>query len=368
MAARRRPNQTFAICQVYVYNLATSSMRISLFSWVAFGFSIILFAFVLGTSPINGVLGLVASLGPSILLAPLPYLGVIALEVAGWKTILGSLEQPVSFTRLLHIRLAVEAVARAIPGGAIGVEGLKLYLVSTHCEVPPSKAAVSLSVLKILVVATHALYLASGVAVSASRDLHAAGGQMPLLPAGAAVGLLLLSISAWALLVRGSAGQSLQLLLMRFPSARLRSWVLARETEFRSFDQLLRGLWSKSKGAVLIASMLLLMSWFGETVETLVMARLLGAHFSLAELFPLESRVSILRAIAFFLPGALGVQDAGYMAFLQNTGINNVTAFAGAFILVKRARDICWIVTSVFLLIILRSSSLAARQFRRSSS
>src|SRR5262249_16616112 len=135
-----------------------------------------------------------------------------------------------------------------------------------------------------------------------------------------------------------------------------------------SFDQLLRGLWGKSKGAVLAASTLLLMSWFAETLETLVMARLLAAHLSLAELFPLESRVSILRAIAFFLPAPLSLQDAGYMAFLQNTGINNVTAFAGAFVLIKRTRDICWIVTSVFLLMILRSSSLAARQFRRSSS
>jgi len=344
------------------------SIRISLFSWGAFGFSIILFAFVLGTAPINGVLSLIASLGPSILWSALPYLGVVALEVAGWKTILGSLEQPVSFTRLLHIRLAVEAVARAIPGGAIGVEGLKLFLVSTHCNVPPSKTAVSLSVLKILVVATHALYLASGVAVSASADLRTAGGRTALLPAGAAVGLLLLSISAWALLVRGSAGQSLQLFLMRFPSARLRSWLQAREPEFRSFDQLLRGLWSKSKGAVLIASTMLLMSWFAEALETLVLARLLGGHFSFTQLLPLESRVSVLRAIAFFIPGALGVQDAGYMAFLKSTGIDNVTAFAGAFVLLKRTKEICWIVTSVFLLMILRSGSLAARQLRRSSS
>jgi hypothetical protein len=107
---------------------------------------------------------------------------------------------------------------------------------------------------------------------------------------------------------------------MRFPNTALRSWFAARNQAFRDFDQQLKALWSKSKVAIGIASVFLAMSWLGETLETLVVAHLLGNQSSFAEILPLESRVSILRALAFFIPGALGVQDAGYLTAWKTVG------------------------------------------------
>jgi hypothetical protein len=346
----------------------TTSIRSRLFYWSAFAFSIFLFAWLLDTSQISSALALLSLRGPSILWALLPYLGVVALETAAWKTILGGLEQPVSFGRLLHIRLATEGVARAIPGGAIAAEGLKLYLVNTYCAVPLSQAAVSLSVLKVLLLTTQMIYVAGGLSVLASREIDTMSGGAALLSAGATAVFLVLAVSLCVFLVRGSAAQTLHRLLMRFPNAALRSWFGARTPAFRSFDQQLKALWSKSKIAVGIASVFLVMSWLGETLETLVVAHLLGNRSSFAEILPLESRVSILRALAFFIPGALGVQDAGYMAAWKTVGFNNVTSFAAAFVLVKRTKEICWIVMSAFLLIIFKSGSLAAQQCRRPSS
>ncbi len=320
-----------------------------------------MFACLLDTSQISAALALLSSRGPSILWALLPYLAVVALETASWKTILGCLDQPVSFGRLLHVRLAIETVAKAIPGGTIAAEGLKLYLVNTYCAVPLSQAAVSLSVLKVLLVTTQALYVAGGISVLASRELDAVSGRGALLSASAIAVCLLLAAALCVFLVRGSAAQTFHRLLMRFPNAALRSWFAARNQAFRSFDEQLRGLWSKSKLAVGMASVFLIMSWLGEALETLVVAHLLGRHSSFAEILPLESRVSILRALAFFVPGALGVQDAGYMAAWKTVGFNNATSFAAAFVLLKRTKEICWIVTSAFLLIILKSGRRMGR-------
>jgi len=346
----------------------TRSIRSRLFYWSAFALAMLLFACLLDTSQISAALTLLSLRGPSILWALLPYLAVVALETAAWKTILGCLDQPVPFGRLLHVRLAIEAVARAIPGGTVAAEGLKLYLLNTYCAVPLSQAAVSLSVLKILLVATQALYVAGGVSVLASHQLDTVSGKAALLSAGAIAVCLLLAAALCVFVVRGSAAQTFHRLLMRFPNAALRSWFAARHQAFRSFDQQLSGLWSKSKLAVGMACVFLVMSWLGETFETLVVAHLLGSNSSFAEILPLESRVSILRALAFFIPGALGVQDAGYMAAWKTAGFHNATTFAAAFVLVKRTKEICWIVTSAFLLIILKSGSLTAQQCRRSSS
>lgn len=346
----------------------TRSTRARLFYWGAFGLAILLFAWILDTSQISAALALLSLRGPSILWALLPYLAIVALETAAWKTILGCLDQPVPFGRLLHIRLGIEAVARAIPGGTIAAEGLKLYLLSTYCAVPLSQAAVSLSVLKFLLVTTQTLYVAGGLGLLASRGLDAVSGGTALLSTGAIAICLMLAAALGAFLVRGSAAQTFHRLLMRFPNIALRSWFAARGQAFRSFDEQLHGLWSKSKLAVGMASVFLVMSWLGETFETLVVAHLLGSHSSFGEILPLESRVSILRALAFFIPGALGIQDAGYMAAWKTVGFNNATSFAAAFVLVKRTKEICWIVTSAFLLIILKSGSLSAQQCRRSSS
>jgi hypothetical protein len=275
----------------------TTSMQSRLFYWSAFGLAILLFACLLDTSQISAALALLSSRGPSILWALLPYLAVVALETAAWKTILGCLDQPVPFGRLLHIRLAIEAIARAIPGGTIAAEGLKLYLVHTYCAVPLGQAAVSLSVMKVLLVTTQARYVAGGLSVLASRELDAVSGKAALLSALAIAVCLLLAVAPCVFLVRASAAQTFHRLLMRFPNGGLRSSFAARNQAFRSFDEQLRGLWSKSKLAVGMACVFLVMSWLGETLETLVVAHLLGSHASFAEILPLESRVSILRAL-----------------------------------------------------------------------
>gem|GEM_PF-4124920 len=194
----------------------TTSTRARLFYWSAFGLAILLFAWLLDTSQISAALALLSSRGPSILWALLPYLAIVALETAAWKTILGCLDQPVPFGRLLHVRLAIEAVARAIPGGTIAAEGLKLYLLNTYCAVPLGQAAVSLSVLKILLVTTQTLYVAGGLGLLASRGLDTVNGRTTLLSTGAIAICLMLAVALGAFLVRGSAAQTFHRLLMRW--------------------------------------------------------------------------------------------------------------------------------------------------------
>jgi glycosyltransferase 2 family protein len=57
----------------------------------------------------------------------------------------------------------------------------------------------------------------------------------------------------------------------------------------------------------------------------------------------MEAIVVFMRNLAFFVPAGLGVQDAGYIAFLHAFGIPNAAAGAAAFVIVKRAKELVWV-------------------------
>jgi hypothetical protein len=73
-----------------------------------------------------------------------------------------------------------------------------LYLVNTYCAVPLSQATVSLSVLKVLLLATQVIYVAGGVSILASRDLDRMSGRAALLSAGTTAVILCSSFSSLA--------------------------------------------------------------------------------------------------------------------------------------------------------------------------
>ena len=68
-----------------------------------------------------------------------------------------------------------------------------------------------------------------------------------------------------------------------------------------------------------------------------------------------EPVVSFARSAAFFIPAGLGVQDAGYMAFLQRAGIPDTVNRAAAFVLLKRFKEVVWIAIGWILLLAARA-------------
>jgi hypothetical protein len=65
----------------------------------------------------------------------------------------------------------------------------------------------------------------------------------------------------------------------------------------------------------------------------------------------MEAAVVFLRNLAFFVPAGLGVQDAGYFKFLAAFGISPVGA--GAFVILKRAKEALWVGVGYLVLLVL---------------
>ena len=92
------------------------------------------------------------------------------------------------------------------------------------------------------------------------------------------------------------------------------------------------------RGRVLVSFLLNLAAWGATAFWSWYALHLMGAHASLWRAAALESAIFALRSAAFFVPAAIGVQEAGYALLAPLVGIDPAAALALS--LVRRARDV----------------------------
>ena len=81
-----------------------------------------------------------------------------------------------------------------------------------------------------------------------------------------------------------------------------------------------------------------LLAWVGTGVGGWITLRLLGVEISLIDAIAIEALLHAVLAVAFFVPGYAGVQEAGYIALGAAFGIPPEIALAAS--LLRRARDL----------------------------
>ena len=315
--------------------------------------SVALFVRVLWMADLRNVARLLAEVGPLAFLAVVPYGVAVTLDTAGWAAILRGLEARVATWRLLGLRLSTEAVHLSFPGGPILAEGLKVWFLSRRFGVAAPEGSASLAVKKALQLGTEGAYLFTAAVVAGSVLPAGSGLRKVLFGLGAV--MTLVSVGMVAVLLSGRVAERLWRLLRRVPLARVQSWMIAREVAFMDTDQHVRVVLQSHVPGLAVAFVWILGGWFAEAGETWVLLRLLGVDLSFAAVLAFEPVVSFARSAAFFIPAGLGVQDAGYMAFLQHAGIADAVNRAAAFVLLKRFKELVWIAVGWILLLATRA-------------
>ena len=315
-------------------------------------FSAALFVRVLWMANLRNVAHLLAEVGPLAVLAVVPYGVAVTVDTAGWASILRGLEARVATWRLLGLRLSTEAVQLSFPGGPILAEGLKVWLLSRRFGVAVPEGSASLAVKKALQIGSQGVYLLTA-AVLAGAWLPDGSVLRPLL---IGLGLLttLISVGMVAVLLSGRVAERLWRLLRRVPVARVQQWMIAREIAFMDTDQHVRAVLQSHAPGLAVAFLWILAGWFVEAGESWVLLWLLGVELPFRVVLAFEPVVSFARSAAFFIPAGLGVQDAGYMAFLRSAGIPDATNHAAAFVLLKRFKEVFWIAIGWILLLATR--------------
>jgi glycosyltransferase 2 family protein len=294
--------------------------------------------------------GLVGRLRWSLALVLLPTLIAMAIDALGWRTILRTLGQRVRWRRMLELRLSVEAIVLAMPGGSVAGEAAKVALLERRAEVPLAVGAASLALTKLQLIASDAVYL---LLAAITVGFTAAGWRLDvpgkLAFAGAALTTVVTVVLA-LLLHRSQSGTWLARAIARLPSPAIRAWLERRRARFEELDRATRRHFESSRAARLACFVPFFTEWLIEAAETWLILRLVGTSLSLGQTLALDGVGSLLRAIVIFVPAGLGIQDAAQLMLMRELNVSDPIATGAAFIFIKRTKEVFWIVIgSLFL-------------------
>jgi uncharacterized membrane protein YbhN (UPF0104 family) len=287
--------------------------------------------------------GAVALLGPTVLLIPLPYVLSAAIDGVAWSRILAVLDRRVASLRLLSFRLSADALLVSLPGGALFAETLKPMLLKSRCGVPLNESVSVIAARKCFIVFAHGLYIGLGVVLgwnflvtNSQRVLGISG--LPQLATGAALALMALAcVSSW-IIGGGALAGRLGRFLERLPGRGLKRWLEERKAGFEQADGHLGRMLAPRKAV--LPAILYVGMWVADAAETFLLLRLLGFDIGIGEALAIEGIMSVLKVLVFFVPAGLGVQDAGYAAFIGGVAGPGSLHLAAAFVMLKRAREV----------------------------
>jgi glycosyltransferase 2 family protein len=292
---------------------------------------------------------------PWLLATPVFYFLVLCCDALGWRRLVMNEGRPISWWRLLKTRTAAEALGLSLPSGGVLAEGVSVYLLRRICGVPPGLAVASLAARRFFI------FLSFGVALTASamvghalltRISHRILGHAGLgwvVPVAAAV-VLLAAFGLRAALLGGTLAGRMFRILHKAPIAAVRRWLEHRADSFSEVDRQVEVALTGSRGGPALTTLGYLGMWVAEAAETFFIFSLLGAGLSFRTVFSFDGLLTLIRGLAFFTPSGLGVQDLGYLAFLKGLGVPHAVDVGAAFVLVKRCKEIFWIIIGYLLL------------------
>jgi uncharacterized protein (TIRG00374 family) len=288
--------------------------------------------------------------GWPLLLVMVPTLVAMTLDAAGWKAILRTLGHVVPLRRMVELRLSVESIVLALPGGSVAGEAAKVALLRQRAGVPVPAGAASLALTKLLLVGTDALYLLA-IAIWVSVASSMPSRTPALLAFGGAAFTAAITLVMYLLLRRSTVAATVAGWLSRLPVRFLARWVDRRRAHFEELDTAARAHFAAPARTRLACVIPFALEWVVEGIETLIILRCLGVPIGLGETLALDGLGSLLRAVVFFVPAGLGIQDAFQVMLLGSMGTVDPIATGTAFIVIKRAKEILWIAIGLLLLV-----------------
>lgn len=324
--------------------------------WVATGVALLSVAYTLRDADLGTTMIVVRRLGVRFLWVLVPYAVGTLLHAFAWKRLVGATGHEASARSLMGILLTSEAVRMTFPGGPALGESMSVMLLKERFGVETSHGVASIAAKKALVTFTNGIVvlLALGLgyaSITAASDRLFHGPWLTLLFVGSAVALFALSGSMVLALVSRKAIQRIADAMGKLPIPPLRRWLADKAHHIADADSALAAPFARGRlFDLVLPGVLLLLQWGVETVETVLVLRLLGVPLDLVSGFASEVAGSLIRSFAFILPAGVGAQDAGYITMFDALSGTHLATLGAAFVLVKRAKELFWIVVGYALL------------------
>jgi uncharacterized protein (TIRG00374 family) len=283
------------------------------------------------------------------LLVCLPYALIMTVDTLGWRFAFS--RDRVPFLSLLGARVAGEALNLVTAVASVGGEAVKAWLIRRNVSYEESVPSVIIA--KTTITMAQALFLLVGVVI--------AWLALPLDSVVIRSMLWLLVVEVFA--VAGFLLAQVTGLVRR--GGRLLAWSgVARDASYADgLDRALRTYYRRDWRRFLLSMAFHLGGWLLGGLETYLMLVVLGIPVSLVTALVIEAFGTAVRFATFLVPASVGALEAANAAAFAGLGL---TASAGlAFSLVRRGRQVVWVVIGLIVLLAMRSGVWIGRSRRR---
>ena len=293
---------------------------------------VLLFVGVLASQGLAPVFAMLAVAGWGLLLVGLFHLLPLVLDAAAIRVLFDSGGGRGSMRDALLARWVGESANSVMPAGQIGGP----VLMARHLAlrgIRMQEGAAVITVSTTLQTVAQIIFALLGVVLLGAQ---ATGISEHALRTSALItsGLLAVQVAGFYLLQRRGIFSKLMRAAKRFSGKRDWSrWV----THAEAIDLAIQQTYGRG-GAVVTSFVLSLIGWLVGIGEVYLILRLIGHPVSWAVSLVLESLGQAIRGAAFAVPGALGVQEGGYLLLAPLVGLPPEAALALS--LAKRAREL----------------------------
>lgn len=299
-------------------------------------------------------------LGPAgMVIIFLPSLVMYLLDCVGWRMTLGAQATAIPFFKLFLIRTAGEVVNATTPTGSVGGEPVKAYLLAKY-GIPMVDGFASVILAKTTMTIAQIVYTLVGFGLGfwlVSSSWETSG----LLAISAIVASLGLVLFGTALLIIVQRRGFFTILFTFLQKCRLQIVALeARREKLVALDRAIVTFYSRARSAFLLSTVAFLCGWLVEGIEVYLMLRYLGAPIDLLTALSIDAVSTFIKGATFVVPGSIGAQEAGNLMLLEAYGHSEVIGMT--FALLRRFREVVWIVIGIVCLMLLKIDRVQADQ------
>jgi len=275
-------------------------------------------------------------------------------DVLGWRSLFPTHVQSPSAPKAMAIHVAAEAIARTVPGGVPIADGIRVMLARRSTSVAGVEILSTALSRRLFMGFAQGAFLTmwsiAAMALVGNLAFGLPGSQeMTWLAPIAGLGMMVSTIGLAS--CSESVAEAIATIIRRMPILGTKRWIRRLAQEIVVVNDRMKAIRHLGARRLLHSTLLFLGVWILETIETYFVLRILGIDASLIQAGRLESLVSVLRLAAFFMPAGLGVQEGGYVGLLTAMGLATGFSLIASFLVLKRIRDLVWIVGGYGLLL-----------------
>jgi putative membrane protein len=293
---------------------------------------VLLFIGVLASQGLPAILATLSVAGWGLLLVALFHLLPLVIDAAAIQVLVKRGDPHGALRDALLTRWVGESANSLMPGGQIGGPVLMARLLALR-GMRMQDAAATITVSTTLQTFAQIAFALLGAVVAAARASHL-GAHALWTSSLIASGVLAVQVGGFYLLQRRGLFSKLSRLANRFSGKRDWSTLVNRA---ESIDLAIEATYGRG-GAVTASLLLSLLGWVVGAGEVFLIMQLLGHPVTWLNALLLESLGQAIRGAAFAIPGALGVQEGGYLLLAPLAGLPPEMALALS--LAKRAREV----------------------------